>query len=120
LDIDHHWTPQARLALDAYDDVFGMHELKAAFAQISKKTGMKIQDTRHLSGHSTHGLKLLTDKCYADVPIAELNQLKKAGYVPHHAAFYDRALQQFVRKLYEEDLEFYSNHLHFDGLTFHK
>jgi len=116
--IDHHWTPQAQLALDAYDDVFGMHDLKAAFSKITEKTGMEIHDTRDLSGHSTHRLKLLNDKCYADVPIAELKALKKAGYAPYPAAFYDDALRKSVEKLYEEDLKFYTNHLGSKGLSF--
>jgi hypothetical protein len=118
LEIDHHWTPQARLALETYDDVFGMYDLKTAFARISEVTGMKIQDTRDLSGHATHRLKLLCDKCYADIPLAELNQMKQAGYAPHHKAFYDSALQRIVKDLYEEDLEFYINYLGPEGLAF--
>lgn len=118
LEIDHHWTPQARLALDTYDDVFGMHDLGTAFARITETTGMKIRDTRDLSGHATHRLKLLTDKCYADVPMEDLSQMKHKGYAPHHTAFYDKGLKDIVRALYKEDIDFYTNHLGSNGLAF--
>ena len=97
---------------------FGMHDLETAFARITEATGMKILDTRDLSGQATHRLTLLTDKCYADVPLAELSRMKQAGYAPHHTAFYDIALQHMVKELYEEDIEFYTNYLGSEGLTF--
>ena len=118
LEIDHHWTPQARFALDAYNDVFGMHDLEASFARITQATGMKIYDTRDLSGHATHRLKLLEDKCYADTSMAELSKMKKEGYAPHHRAFYDTELQDWVKTLYKDDMDFYTHHLGSEGLAF--
>jgi len=118
LEIDHHWTPQARFALDAYDDVFGMHDLGASFTRITQATGMEIHDTRDLSGHATHRLMLLEDKCYADVSMAELSKMKKEGYAPHHRAFYDTELQNTVKALYKEDMDFYTHHLGSEGLAF--
>lgn len=122
LDIDHHWTPQARHDLGAlgypYTDVFGMHALEEAFLRISEATGMTIVDTRGMSGHATQSLQLLTEGCFADTPLVDLAKLRTQGFAPAHGAMYDRALLRQVAEIYTEDFAFYEKHLGSAGLTF--
>lgn len=122
LEIDHHWRKQTDFDLEplgySYDDVFSLANIEDAFEKITQRTGMKIYDTRDLSGHSANGLHRMTDRCYADTPLTDLAAMRTAGMIPAHTAMYDPELVAIVRDLYHADLELYNRHLGSEGLIF--
>jgi hypothetical protein len=105
-----HWRPQVDfLVYDRYDACFPFERFQQSVPEIEAGAGFTIHDTRHLARHGTDQLELLSDGCYADMPLSDLAAMKRDGTAPAHAALYDEALVRRVAELYADDLAFYAD-----------
>lgn len=109
LAIDHHWTPQAEFDLCRegypYSEIFGFHELSSAFKRIEVKTGLKIIDTRSMTGHGTEKLSKVSSGTFADLSLDALKAMKDEGEVPDYKNLYDDETASRVRRMYTEDID---------------
>lgn len=116
---DPHWRPQRDLLIyDRYDLCVALETFAAACEQISALTGLAIVDARGQTDHGTAGFEMLGDRCYADVPLHALSELKRQGRLPSHRALYDAALTETVGAAYAGDLALYRDCFGPDGLLF--
>lgn len=114
-----HWRPQIDfLVYETYDAYFAFEDFAAAAEGIEAGAGIEVVDARPLTRHGTDRFTLETEGCFADTPLAELDEMRRGGRLPAHAALYDDALSAQVAGLYATDIRLYSRKLDAAGLMF--
>lgn len=113
-----HWRPQVDfLVYEDYDAWYAMENFKEAAAEIGARV-FPVVDARGLTRHGTDQVRLVDDKCYADVPAQRLAHMRRTGELPSHAALYDDALAKTVARAYATDMALYRDRCGAAGLTF--
>ena len=103
-----HWRPQEDfLVYEEYDAYYPLEQFKASIPHIERESGLSIIDARPLTRHGTDRFELLSGKCFADTPLAELADMKRVGKSPAHESLYDAALVDRVAEIYTADIELY-------------
>lgn len=114
-----HWRPQVDfLVYEAYTHVFALESFGDAVKTLKSEIGLTVHDARKLTGHGTDAASPVDEGCFADMPLADLAQMKRGGKLPTHGRLYDEALAQLVAELYADDLSYYREHLSAEALTF--
>lgn len=107
-----HWRPQADfLVYENYTRVFALERFGAAVQGLRADLDFEVHDARTLTGHGTDRVTLVETGDFADTPVAELADMRRAGRLPAHARLYDGALMRDVARLYSADLVLYAAHL---------
>lgn len=119
LKADIHWRPQGDfLVYDAYDRVFGMHQIVEMGAFFEQVTGQSFVDARPFSNHTTSAFQPTDRGVGADTPLVELISQKAQGRLPRAEDLYDDDLIARVHKLYLKDFRLYRRLLGKEGLLF--
>lgn len=119
LSADIHWRPQTDfLVFEEYDDWFCLSKMQEASKTIKDKSGLDVVDARALTNHGTDARSQLETGQYSDLSLTDLDVLARDGLSPRHEDLYDDDLVQTVRKLYQQDIDLYSDRIGSDGLTF--
>jgi len=118
IEADIHWRPQADfLVYDDYDAWIALEDFAAAAPLLAARAGLTLTDARPLTGHGTDGLEQV-DGDFADTPLWQLAEMRRAGRAPAHGALYDAALAKQVAALYQGDMRLYAAHCGPGGLLF--
>lgn len=114
-----HWRPQEDfLVYERYSRVFALEAFREALPVLREEMQFDVQDARALTGHGTDQVELIRSGTFADMPLAELAEMKRAGRLPAHAQLYDAALSRQVADLYAMDLDLYRAYLDPQMLSF--
>lgn len=116
--LDPHWRPQQDfLIYEDYDAWYALEHFEAAAADIRRRSGMDVIDTRSLAGHATGG-GIADMGLVADMPAREIEALRASGTRFPQADLYDDALIAQVRELYRGDIGLYTSRIGAAGLMF--
>lgn len=101
--LDIHWRPQEDfLVYEDYDLWVPLERLRDHLPAIEEGAGMAVHDARGLSGHGTDAL-VQEAGAFADTPLHELAEMRRAGRAPAHGALYDDDLAHRVARAYAGD-----------------
>jgi len=118
LKADIHWRPQADfLVYEDYDAWIALEDFAAAVPLLTARAGLTIADARPLTGHGTDRLDSVSGD-FADTPLWQLAEMRRAGRVPNHGALYDPGLAARVAALYQADMRIYAARFGRGGLLF--
>ena len=101
---DHHWTPQISfLVYSEYDDVFCLEDFNGMVRRLKDRIDLDVFDVRK---QVRHGLDTYTlvDGDFADLPIAEIADMRREGRSPPAASLYDTEIFNAVSLAYAEDV----------------
>jgi hypothetical protein len=116
---DIHWRPQTDfLVYEDYDAWYAFEDFSAAVQDIEARAGFEVVDARAHTRHGTEQFNKRSEHCYVDVPIAEIEAMKRQGDIPDHAALYDDTLAARVGSMYAADIVQYCERFGPSGLTF--
>lgn len=108
---DIHLRHQSAFLLyKEYDDYFRLEDFPHAVSTIERRAGINIIDTREALRHDTGGLRVLPDlKNPMDIPVVDLLEQKRRGYIPDPKAMFDPQIASEVKAMYAEDIALYEN-----------
>lgn len=113
-----HWRPQIDfLIYETYDAYLTVERFAEDMQQI-ERDGFAVQDARDLTQHGTDRFEQMNRGTYADVPVSELREMRKAGQIPGHAALYDPETAARAAELYADDIQLYGEHADRASLLF--
>lgn len=108
-----HWRPQNDfLIYNQYNDYFALENFSHAIKTLKEKIEFDVVDARSLTNHGTDSYLELNQQCYADMATFNIAILKRNGECPSHTAMYDEELYDIVSKVYQQDIELYTERCH--------
>jgi Sulfotransferase family len=105
--LNHHFSPQSNFLLkQGYNDYFALENLAEAEATLREKIDLRLVD------RGTHGVsrRKKSDVDASTLTIAELLELRAAGYAPAYETLFTKATRRAVDAFYAKDLALYKKH----------
>lgn len=113
--LDPHFRPQSNFLLrQGYNDYFALENLTGAETSLKEKLDLRLVD---LSGHGVRWRKR-SDVDASSLTIADLIELRAAGYAPTYESLFTDAARRAVEVFYAADLALYKKHFGSKGLLF--
>jgi hypothetical protein len=107
---DHHWRPQSDcLIYEKYDRYFAMEDFEAAVRTLEQDIDFKIHDSRQIIQHHTSNIRKAVN--IQEPWLLNINQMRnlKAKGLPSARDMYSQDLVNTVRKIYQDDIDLYTD-----------
>ena len=78
--------------------------------EVEKQIGLKIVDSRSLTGHTSYNKNRAEIGFYGDQTVPELMEIKTTGLLPSAADLYFSEIYAQVATLYADDISMFEQH----------
>jgi hypothetical protein len=113
--LDQHFRPQSNFLLkQGYNEYFALENLIGAEAQLKEKLDLRLVDR----GGNGVSRRKKSDVDASSLTIAELLELRAAGYAPTYESLFTDAARRAVDTFYATDLALYKKHFGSNRLLF--
>jgi len=103
--------------LENYDDYFAIENFNHIETTLQDKIRFQIKDARPLTKHAISSLTAVKEnEINSDMSVIELMNLKNDGKIIPYKSLYDNSIYNLTSKLYDMDIQLYSNKFGSDHL----